>query len=286
MIQLLAKPVTDLLKTQLKERVHAFISTFGRKPKIVVVLIGDDPASRIYTSKKAAAATELNIDHETIHLPSDTPASQVKTLISHLNSQSSVDGILIQRPLPPSFIEAEVVYWISPEKDVDAFHPIHAGRLALGLPTLMPCTPAGVMELLKHYPIQIQGRVACVIGRSSIVGKPMASLLLQAHATVLHCHRQTPDLKKFTKQADLLVVAAGQPEFIDRSYVREGAVVIDVGIHRTAENRIVGDVRFDDVAPISSAISPVPGGVGPMTILMLMQNTLLAAERRQLEKTT
>jgi methylenetetrahydrofolate dehydrogenase (NADP+)/methenyltetrahydrofolate cyclohydrolase len=192
-----------------------------------------------------------------------------------------VDGILIQRPLHKCFKESEVLYWITPSKDVDAFHPIHAGELFLGLPTFQPCTPAGIMELLTYYKIPIRGQVACVIGRSSIVGKPMAALLLQADATVIQCHRKTSDLKALTRQAGILIVAAGRPGLIDSTFVRPGSVVVDVGIHRTNDGKIIGDVNFESVAPIASALTPVPGGVGPMTLSILMRNTIQAAEIRE-----
>jgi len=281
MIKLAAKPVLEVLKVFAAERVNTFKKRYKRAPKLAVVLVGEDPASIIYTSKKGEAAVALGMLHESFKFPPTASPQEVKAQIEKLNADPTVDGILVQRPLPKSFKEEEVLYWIAPNKDVDAFHPENTGRLSLGLPTFAPCTPAGVMELLKFYEINPSGKIACVIGRSSIVGKPMAALLLQANATVLHCHSKTPDLAKIASQADILVVAIGKAGFVNSSFVKPGAVVIDVGIHRTAEGKVVGDVLFDDVSQRASAVTPVPGGVGPMTITVLMQNTILAAERRE-----
>lgn len=246
-----------------------------------MVLVGSDPASVIYTSKKGEAAIAVGFDHETIRFPETATPQEVREAVAALNKDRSVDGILIQRPLPKSFREEEVVMWVDPTKDVDAFHPENAGRLQLGLPCLRPCTPAGILELLKHYQIEIAGRLACVIGRSSIVGKPMASILLSENATLLHCHSKTKDLAKISSQADILVVAIGQPEKIDKSYVKKGATVIDVGIHRKVEGGLCGDVLYSSVIEVAGACTPVPGGVGPMTITMLLSNTLEAARKRE-----
>ena len=281
MQKLLAKPVAESIRTEVSERSQKFTLRYGRAPKLSVILVGDDPGSVIYTKKKGEMAVQLGMSHETLHFPADISPSEVKKAVDALNSDPLVDGILIQRPLPAQFNEKDVLYWIRPEKDVDAFHPVHAGELLLGLPTLMPCTPSGIMELLRFYQIDPSGKVSCIIGRSSIVGKPMASLLLNAHSTIIHCHRQTPRMKELTRKADLLIVAAGQRALIDASYVKPGAAVIDVGIHRLPTGGITGDVQFESVAPIASAITPVPGGVGPMTIAMLMKNTIQAAEQRQ-----
>ncbi|OFZ20149.1 MAG: hypothetical protein A2X94_09590 [Bdellovibrionales bacterium GWB1_55_8] len=280
MLTLAAKPVAEKIRKSVQERSAAFLVRHHRAPKLSVVLVGTDPASVIYTRKKGEAAIACGMEHETITLPVTSTPVEVKNVIDRLNADPRVDGILIQRPLPKGFREEEVLYWVAPEKDVDAFHPVNTGRLALGLPCFQPCTPAGVMELLKHYEVQPAGKLACVIGRSSIVGKPMAAMLLQADATVLHCHSRTPNLRAISSQADIVVVAAGKPGLIDSSYVREGAVVVDVGIHRNAEGKVVGDVVFDDVARKASAMTPVPGGVGPMTIAVLLQNTIWAAEER------
>ncbi|MFZ9595000.1 MAG: bifunctional methylenetetrahydrofolate dehydrogenase/methenyltetrahydrofolate cyclohydrolase FolD [Bdellovibrionia bacterium] len=280
MIDLNAKPVLEKLRSQIQNRTERFFKNHHRLPKLVVVLVGEDPASEIYTSKKRQTAQALGFASETLHLPGSTEPKAVEDLIEQLNQDPTVDGILIQRPLPRAFDEAQVLCWISPEKDVDGFHPLNAGKLFLNLPGLRPCTPAGILELLQHYQISPAGKMACVVGRSAIVGKPMAALLLNANATVFHCHSQTPNLKKITREAEILVVAAGKKEFITRDYVRPQAVVIDVGIHRTASGKITGDVLYSEVASQVSAITPVPGGVGPMTIHQLLLNTISAAEVR------
>jgi len=277
---LLGKPVAEKIYADVRQRAEIFLTRTGRAPHLAVVLVGEDPASVIYTTKKGEMATSLGLDNQAIRLPSTSTPAEVKAVIDRLNADPTVDGILIQRPLPKGFSEEEVLYWVDPAKDVDAFHPANTGRLALGLPAFRPCTPAGIMEILSHYGINPAGKIACVVGRSSIVGKPMAALLLQADATVLHCHSKTPDLAAITRQADILIVAAGKKGLIKADHVKPGAVVIDVGIHRVGEKKVAGDVLYDEVAPKCSAITPVPGGVGPMTIAILLQNTVWAAERR------
>lgn len=280
MIQLLAKPVTEIIHQQVSDRTRKFLKKYGRCPRLAVVLVGQNPASVIYTSKKGEAAVSVGMEHESIVLPETATPAEVKAVIENLNQNPLIDGILLQRPLPPGFIEDEVLFWIAPEKDVDAFHPINSGKLLLGLPCFKPCTPAGVMTILNHYKINPSGKVACVIGRSSIVGKPMAALLLQANATVIHTHSKTPDLPSLSRQADIVIAAIGRPQAIDSSYIKPGAVVIDVGINRLPSGKIVGDVLYEDVAKKASAITPVPGGVGPMTIATLLENTVWAAEQR------
>jgi methylenetetrahydrofolate dehydrogenase (NADP+)/methenyltetrahydrofolate cyclohydrolase len=280
---LLAKPVAESIRAQVKQRVSAFTQKFGRAPKLSVVLVGEDPGSVIYTTKKGEAAVAAGMLHETIKLPITATPAEVYAIVRRLNEDPNVDGILIQRPsggLPPAFKE-EVLYWVAPEKDVDAFHPENLGRLALNLPTFQPCTPSGVMEILKYYKISVSGKLACVIGRSSIVGKPMAMMLLQENATLLHAHSRTPDLRAIARQADIVVVAIGKAEFLDSSYLKDGAVVIDVGMNRRADGKVVGDANFEDCSKKASAITPVPGGVGPMTITILLQNTIFAAETRE-----
>lgn len=279
-MQLLAKPVVEKIHADIRARAAAFARSTGRRPKLAVVLVGTDPASVIYTTKKGEAALAVGMEHQSVLFPATATPEEVHAAIQNLNMDPTIDGILIQRPLPASFKEEEVLYWVSPEKDVDAFHPLNTGRLHLGLPCFAPCTPSGVMELLSHYQINPAGKLACVIGRSSIVGKPMAALLLQANATVLHCHSKTPDLPAICRQADIVVAAIGKPHAINRSHIKPGAVVIDVGINRTPEGKVVGDVHYSEVAPVSSAITPVPGGVGPMTIATLLRNTVWAAEQR------
>jgi methylenetetrahydrofolate dehydrogenase (NADP+)/methenyltetrahydrofolate cyclohydrolase len=284
MLTLSSKPVVAALREDTAARVLKFKSRYGRVPRLAVVLVGEDPASVIYTSRKGEAAVAAGLEHETLRLPASETPEAVHAVVEKLNRDPAVDGILIQRPLPKSFNEEEVTYWVAPEKDVDAFHPENAGRMFLGLTSFQPCTPSGVMEILKHYKIPVAGKIACVVGRSSIVGKPMATLLLKADATVFQCHSHTTDLAAITRQAEILVVAAGKPRMIGAEHVREGAVVIDVGMHRDQAGKVFGDVRFDEVAPKCSAITPVPGGVGPMTIAVLLQNTVLAAERRELKQ--
>ncbi|MEO5971328.1 MAG: bifunctional 5,10-methylenetetrahydrofolate dehydrogenase/5,10-methenyltetrahydrofolate cyclohydrolase [Bdellovibrionia bacterium] len=284
MQKLLAKPVAESIQINIRTRTEVFIQKYKRVPTLVVVLVGNDPASVIYTTKKNETARNLGFESKTITLPASATPQDVKVIIDGLNQDPGVDGILIQRPLPKGFRESEVLYWVAPEKDVDAFHPINAGRLFLDLPSFQPCTPAGVMALLDYYKINPAGKIACVIGRSSIVGKPMAALLLKADATVLHCHSKTPDLRSMTLQAEILIVAAGKMGLIDRTYIRPGAVVIDVGMHRNEQGKLAGDVLYEDVLPVVSAITPVPGGVGPMTITILLQNTIVAAEARERKK--
>ncbi len=281
MIKLLGKPVADSILAKVLKRTQNFTQKWNRPPQLAVVIVGEDPASILYTRKKEQKAKELGMDHRTIALPATASPAFVYSVIQELNQDRDVDGILIQRPLPRSFFEGEVLFWISPEKDVDAFHPLNAGKLFLGFPIFLPCTPSGVMTLLEYYQISPRGKIACVIGRSSIVGKPMVALLTQADATVIHCNSKTPQLSKLTQQADILIVAAGKMEFINKDYVQKGATVIDVGIHRDSKGKIVGDVLFEDVATKASAITPVPGGIGVMTIALLMQNTITAAELRK-----
>jgi methylenetetrahydrofolate dehydrogenase (NADP+)/methenyltetrahydrofolate cyclohydrolase len=280
MIPLLAQPVVEKLHQDTRTRVEKFRAKHHRTPRLAVVLVGENAGSVIYTRKKGETAIALGMESEIIRLPADSTPETVRTVIERLNQDPKTDGILVQRPLPSSFVEEEVVYWVAPEKDVDAFHPENTGRLVLGLPCFKPCTPAGVMEILNHYEINPSGRIACVIGRSSIVGKPMSALLLQANATVLQTHSKTPDLRSFTSQADILVVALGKAQFIDHTYLKKDAIVIDVGINRTAEGKVVGDVDYNDIRKRASMATPVPGGVGPMTIAILLQNTVTAAERR------
>lgn len=285
MKELRAQPVLDTIRPRQKDRTLAFTKRAGRPPKLVVVLVGEDPASVIYTTRKGEAAAACGMAHETLKLPATSSAAQVRDAVARLNADPSVDGILIQRPLPRGFDENEVMYWVDPAKDVDVFHPENVGKLVLSVranPALLePCTPAGVMRLLHHYNIEVPGRVACVVGRSSIVGKPMASLLLQADATVIQCHSRTQDLSRHTREAEILVIAAGKPEMIRAEHIRPGATVIDVGIHRRPGGGLCGDVHFESARSVAGAITPVPGGVGPMTIAVLIDNTLTAAESRE-----
>jgi methylenetetrahydrofolate dehydrogenase (NADP+)/methenyltetrahydrofolate cyclohydrolase len=281
-IQMLARPIVDITRRELIERIQIFTKRASRAPGLAVILVGDNPASVIYTSRKSDLAEDLGIKSETFRFSATASAEEVKAGIAKLDARDDIDGILLQRPLPPSFHEEDVITWISPEKDVDAFHPLHVGALSLGLPCFTPCTPLGIMKLLRHYQISLRGKVACVVGRSALVGKPMAALLLREDATVIHCHSKTRDLQTMTRQADILIVAAGSQGLIHPEHLKNGAVVVDVGIHRKVDGKVTGDVDFLEVVARASpqAITPVPGGVGPMTILSLMSNTLEAAERR------
>ncbi len=278
MILLSASPLVEKKKAALQHGTAAFRKTKGRAPKLVVVLVGEDPASKIYTSKKTETARTLGFEGENFSFPESVSPEIVRRKIDTLNLDPTVDGILVQRPLPSQFQEKEVLEWIVPHKDVDGFHPENVGRLAAGLPCLRACTPSGILSLLDHYQIKLSGKLACVLGRSATVGKPMAQLLLQRDSTVIQCHSKTTDLEKLTKMADVLVVAIGKPKFLHGDAVKSGATVIDVGIHRSGNSAsLCGDVDFESVSKIAGALTPVPGGVGPLTIYTLLENTLQAA---------
>jgi methylenetetrahydrofolate dehydrogenase (NADP+)/methenyltetrahydrofolate cyclohydrolase len=274
------KPVVESLAPGLKQQISTFQSAAGRSPRLDVVLVGDDPASHIYVRNKQREAIRLGITSRVYLFQSSVDPAQVRELIERLNSNDEVDGILIQRPLPRTFDLSEVSEWVVPMKDVDAFHPELLGKLALGFPGLSPCTPSGVMALLEHYRVAVEGRLACVVGRSPIVGKPLSYMLLNANASLIQCHSRTRNLESLTSQADLLFVAAGVPRLIGGQHVKPGAVVIDVGMHRMPDGSLGGDVRMDEVSGIVSAATPVPGGVGPLTIFMLMRNVVTAAQAR------
>lgn len=280
MIRLEARPYREKRLAELKQDVVKWTPLLGRKPKLRVVMVGDHPASALYVSNKEKMAAEIGMDAETVKFSSFAKPEEVAAEIARLNADPTVDGILIQRPLPASFKEEDVLLWVRPEKDVDAFHPETVGRMSLGLPGFLPCTPAGCLKLLDYYGYDVADKVVCVVGRSAIVGKPLGQLLLRRHATVLHCHSRTKNLATFTRQADFLFVAVGKPELIRAEHVKPGAVVIDVGIGKDAAGKTVGDVDFEDVSRVASAITPVPGGIGPMTILGLLENTLESAKRK------
>ena len=250
----------------------------GITPGLAVILVGDDPASRVYVNNKKKACAQLGMLSEEYALAADTSMEDLLKLLDSLNSRDDIHGILCQLPLPKHLDEKAVINAISPEKDVDAFHPVNVGGIMIGDYKFLPCTPAGVMEMLRRSNIDVAGKHCVVIGRSNIVGKPMAMLLLHASATVTVCHSRTQNLKEICRTADVLVASVGKAGFVTADMVKEGAVVIDVGINRTADGKLCGDVDFAEVEPIASAITPVPGGVGPMTITMLMQNTLAAAK--------
>ncbi len=270
------KAIAAEIKQELKERTIAFEEMFGFRPGLAVVLIGTDPASRVYVNNKRKACEEIGYNSFVYELSADTSEADLLELVWQLNNRDDVHGILVQLPLPKHINEDKVINTISPKKDVDSFHPQNVGKLMLGEPCFMPCTPAGVMELLKRSNIDITGKECVIVGRSNIVGKPMAILLLQANGTVTVCHSKTKDLKEVCRRADILVVAIGKPKFITADMVKEGAVVIDVGINRV-DGKLCGDIDFDNVKEVASAITPVPGSCGPMTVAMLMQNTFEAA---------
>lgn len=265
------KKISQEIKDELKVKVDA-LREQGKSFTLAVIQVGDDPASSVYVGNKKKACAYIGIESLSYQLPEETTEEELLQLVRKLNEDSSVGGILVQLPLPEHISVEKVLLAISPGKDVDGFHPENVGNLSIGNPGFVSCTPAGVIQLLKRSGIEIEGKECVVLGRSNIVGKPMAMLLLQENGTVTICHSRTKNLKEITKRADILVVAIGKPKFVDASYVKEGAVVIDVGIHRNENNKLCGDVDFDDVAPHTSAITPVPGGVGPMTIAMLMSN--------------
>lgn len=265
------KKISTEIKEELKQKV-AELKANGTKVTLAVIQVGNDPASSVYVGNKKKACEFIGIRSLAYELPEETTETELLTLIADLNDKADVNGILVQLPLPKHIDEDKVIKAISPEKDVDGFHPQSVGALCIGQPGFLSCTPAGIIQLLKRSDIDIAGKECVVIGRSNIVGKPMSLLLLRENGTVTVAHSKTKDLKEITKRADILVVAIGKPKFLTAEYVKEGAVVIDVGIHRDANNKLCGDVDFDDVAPLCKAITPVPGGVGPMTIAMLMNN--------------
>ncbi len=269
------------LAAQVKARCAAGAEGLARRPGLAVILVGDDPASRVYVSGKERDCAEcgfLSFEHK---LPAETTEQELLTLIDRLNGDGAVDGILVQLPLPAHLNEEKVLNAISPDKDVDCFHPVNVGKMVTGQPVFLPCTPAGVMEMLRAYEIPVAGRHCVVLGRSNIVGKPMATLLLAQSGTVTICHSKTPDLAAFTRQADILVSAVGRTGLVTADMVKEGAVVIDVAMNRNAEGKLCGDVDFAAVEKKASYITPVPGGVGPMTRAMLMENLLTAARHYQ-----
>jgi methylenetetrahydrofolate dehydrogenase (NADP+)/methenyltetrahydrofolate cyclohydrolase len=273
------KKISAEIKDECKEKALKLIES-GKEPCLAVILVGNDPASSIYVNNKKKACEYCNIKSLSYEMPEETTEKELLDLIENLNNDASVDGILVQLPLPKHIDEDKVIAAIDPLKDVDGFHVKNVGSLCIGKPVLVSCTPAGVIELLKRSNVEISGKRCVVIGRSNIVGKPMALLMLSENATVTICHSRTNDLEAVCKEADILIVAIGKPRFIDSKYVKDGAVVIDVGIHRDENNKICGDVNFDDVKDKVSKITPVPGGVGPMTIAMLMSNVITACERK------
>lgn len=273
------KEIGNTIRQSIQQEVNA-LKEQGITPGLAVILVGDDPASRTYVSNKQKSCEKMGIYSELIKLSADVTEETLLQQIEQLNANPAIDGILVQLPLPKHIDEQKVIATISPEKDVDGFHPISVGKMLLGQPTFLPCTPFGVMKLLEYTNVDIAGKHAVVVGRSHIVGVPMGQLLLQKDATVTYCHSKTPDLKAITKQADILVVATGRAKMIGADHVKEGAVVIDVGMDRDENGKLCGDVDFDAVIDKVSAITPVPGGVGPMTITMLLFNTLQSAKNK------
>lgn len=270
------KRVSEEILAGVAERVAA-LTAAGRQPGLAVVRVGEDPASKVYVRSKRRACKRTGIASFAHDLPETTSAAELLALVDQLNADPAVHGILVQLPLPKAIDPDAVIERIAPEKDVDGFHPRNVGLLTLGRPGFVPCTPAGVMRLLDRYGVACEGRRAVVVGRSAIVGKPVAALLLQRHATVTICHSRTTELPDRVAEADLVVAAIGRAEFVRGDWIRPGAVVIDVGINRLEDGRLVGDVAFDEAARRARLITPVPGGVGPMTIAMLLENTVTAA---------
>lgn len=273
------KAISAEIKEELKIKAEE-LKAQGIHICLAVIQVGSDPASSVYVGNKKKACAYIGIDSLAYELPEETTQEELLKLIGELNGKDEVNGILVQLPLPDHIDEDAVIRAIDPKKDVDGFHPQSVGALCIGQPGFVSCTPAGIIQLLKRSGIEIAGRECVVIGRSNIVGKPMALLLLRENGTVTVTHSKTKDLKEVAKRADILIVAIGKPKMITREYVKEGAVVVDVGIHRNENNKLCGDVDYDDVAPVCSAITPVPGGVGPMTIAMLMYNCVEAGLAR------
>lgn len=271
------RSVAAAMRTRLAER----IATLPFRPGLAVVLVGDDPASAIYVRAKDRAANAVGINTRTIRLPADVSEEALITQIARLNADPAMDGILVQLPLPAAIASQAVIEAVDPGKDVDGFHPLNAGRLASGHPELVPCTPAGVMKLLAEAGVWLEGARALVLGRSAIVGRPLALLLVAAHATVTIAHSRTRELASECQRADVIVAAAGHPELVRGDWITPGATVIDVGVNRLPDGRLVGDVAFAEAIEVAGAITPVPGGVGPMTIACLLENTLIAALRRR-----
>lgn len=271
------KKISQEIKDELREKVAEYKAE-GKTVTLAVIQVGNDPASTVYVGNKKKACAYIGIESLSYELPEETTQDELLDLIKKLNQDDTVNGILVQLPLPKHINEEMVIQTIAPTKDVDGFHVQNVGALCVGSKGYVSCTPLGVIQLLKRSGIEIAGKNCVVLGRSNIVGKPMSMLLLRENGTVTTCHSKTQDIKAITKQADILVVAIGKPKFVDDSYVKDGAVVIDVGIHRDENNKLCGDVDFEKVAPHTSAITPVPGGVGPMTIAMLMNNCVSSIE--------
>lgn len=273
------KAVSQRVKDDLKKETEKFVKDNGFAPGLAVVIVGNDPASRVYVNSKKRACEEIGYYSEEHALCESTTEDELLNLVERLNNDDKIHGILVQLPLPKHINEETIINAINPKKDVDAFHPVNVGKIMIGNFDFLPCTPAGVMELIKESGISLEGKNCVVIGRSNIVGKPQAMLLLHKNATVTICHSKTKNLKEIAQTADVLVVAVGRAQMITGDYIKEGAVVIDVGMNRLENKKLVGDVDFESASKKASYITPVPGGVGPMTIAMLMKNTLTAAKK-------
>lgn len=273
------KAISATIRAELKEETEAFVKEYGFRPGLAVIIVGEDPASQVYVRNKRRACDEVGFYSEAYELPAETTQEELNALIDRLNANDAIHGILCQLPLPSHLDENEVILRIDPKKDVDAFHPTNVGRIMIGDYAFLPCTPAGVMALLERSGIEISGKECVVVGRSNIVGKPQAMLLLHANGTVTVCHSRTKNLAEVCRRADILVAAIGKADFFTGDMIKEDAVVIDVGMNRRADGTLTGDVDFASVEPKASYITPVPGGVGPMTITMLMKNTLTAAKQ-------
>lgn len=271
------KEVAASVRESIKKEVE-FLEKDGKKTGLAVIIVGNNPASRVYVNNKKKGCAEVGMESFEYALPEETTTDELLELVEKLNNDTAVDGILCQLPLPKQIDEKKVLNAIAPNKDVDAFHPVNTGHIMIGDHSFLPCTPAGIMEMLKYYNISVEGKECVVIGRSNIVGKPMAMLLLGQNGTVTICHSRTKNLKEVTRRADILVAAVGKAYFVTPDMVKDGAVVIDVGMNRNADGKLCGDVDFDKVKDKCSFITPVPGGVGPMTITMLLKNTLTASK--------
>ena len=272
------KEISAAIRAEIKEATEAMVASTGVRPGLAVIIVGEDPASQVYVRNKKRACDEVGFYSESYELPENTTQDELNALVDKLNADNKIHGILCQLPLPKHLDENAVILRIDPKQDVDAFHPYNVGKIMIGDYSFLPCTPAGVMALLERSGIEIAGKECVVVGRSNIVGKPQAMLLLHANGTVTVCHSRTKNLAEVCKRADILVAAIGKADFFTADMVKEGAVVIDVGMNRRADGKLTGDVDFESVAPKASFITPVPGGVGPMTITMLMKNTLTAAK--------
>lgn len=273
------KALAQKIQGQLAEKVVQMKADYGIIPGLVVILVGDNPASQVYVRNKERSALAAGFKSKTVRLSDSISEEELLTVIEQYNNEPDFHGILLQLPLPAHINDKRILMAIDPKKDVDGFHPMNTGHLWNGRPQMVPCTPAGIMEMLREYHVDLEGKQAVIIGRSNIVGKPMAQLLLDKNATVTLTHSRTRNLPEVAKKADILIVAIGRGHFVTKDFVKEGAVVIDVGMNRDANGKLIGDVDFADVAPIASLITPVPGGVGPMTITMLLEQTYQAALR-------